>query len=89
MEGQIKYGKKGMRKIRTIETINLSFSVDYTRRLYVTSCAVELTREEPRDILSKRENKVYEYEIVNQWVPNSFLDTPKYERHPDIWWKWK
>ena len=78
-----------MRKIRTIETINLSFSVDYTRRLYVTSCAVELTREEPRDILSKRENKVYEYEIVNQWVPNSFLDTPKYERHPDIWWKWK
>ena len=73
-----------MCKIRTIETINISFSVIYIRRLYVTLCVVELTREEPRDILSKKENKLYEYEIVNQWMPNSFLDTPKYERYEPL-----
>lgn len=72
MEEPIKYDKKGVRKIRMIETINLSFTVDYTRRLYITSCAVTLTREEPRDILLKRENKVYEYEIVNQWRAKQF-----------------
>ena len=46
---------------------------------------VELTREEPRDILSKKENKLYEYEIVNQWMSNSFLDTPKYERYEPLY----
>lgn len=58
-----------------IKNIHLGYSIGYERRAYVSACTLNVTRSEPRNILSYLgDSKVEKYYITEWWQFNDYID---------------